>query len=146
MDFLKIVEEEKFLSLRHDLWGAASVVSDQENEDLMRTFSPEELDEVLKQTKTETAQGTCRVPVAFFKNLWPVLKGVVLAILNGFVLGRVDISRLNFGILSLIPKVQGADSIKQYRPIALINVVFKLVAKAFASRLSPVAHRIVAPN
>jgi hypothetical protein len=37
----------------------------------------------------------------------------------------------------------GADSIKQYRPIALIKVIFKLVAKAYATRLSPVAHRIV---
>jgi hypothetical protein len=55
----------------------------------------------------------------------------------------VDIARLNFGILSLIPKVPGADNIKQFRPIALINVIFKLVAKAYAMRLSPVAHRVI---
>jgi hypothetical protein len=55
----------------------------------------------------------------------------------------VDVARLNFGILSLIPKVVGADSVKQYWPIALINVIFKLVAKAYVSRLSPVAHKIV---
>jgi hypothetical protein len=67
----------------------------------------------------------------------------VLQILNDFALGRVDIARLNFGILSLIPKVQGAENIKQYRPIALINVVFKLVSKAYAVRLSPVAHRVI---
>jgi hypothetical protein len=67
----------------------------------------------------------------------------VLQILNDFALGRVDIARLNFGILSLIPKVPGAENIKQYRPIALINVIFKLVSKAFAVRLSPVAHRVI---
>jgi hypothetical protein len=66
-----------------------------------------------------------------------------MQILNDFALGRVDIARLNFGILSLIPKVQGAENIKQYRPIALINVVFKLVSKAYAVRLSPVAHRVI---
>jgi hypothetical protein len=68
----------------------------------------------------------------------------VLQILNGFALGRVDISRLNFGILSLIPKVAGATDIKQFRPIALINVIFKLVAKAYAVRLSPVDHKTIA--
>jgi hypothetical protein len=62
------------------------------------------------------------------------------------VLGRIDISRLNFGILSLIPKVPGADQITQYRPIALINVIFKIVSKAYASRLDPIAHRILSPN
>jgi hypothetical protein len=67
----------------------------------------------------------------------------VLKILNDFALGRVDIARLNFGILSLIPKVPGAENIKQFRPIALINVIFKLVSKAFAVRLSPVAHRVI---
>jgi hypothetical protein len=40
--------------------------------------------------------------------------------------------------------VAGASDIKQFRPIALINVIFKLVAKAYAIRLSPVAHRMIA--
>jgi hypothetical protein len=39
--------------------------------------------------------------------------------------------------------VPGAENIKQYRPIALINVIFKLVSKAFAVRLSPVAHQVI---
>jgi hypothetical protein len=53
-------------------------------------------------------------------------------LLNDFTLGRVDIARMNYGIISLIPKVKGTDSIKQFHPIALINVIFKFVAKAFA--------------
>jgi hypothetical protein len=63
--------------------------------------------------------------------------------LNDFALGRVDIARLNYGVISLIPKVKGADDIKQFRPIALINVIFKFIAKAYAIRLAPIAHRIV---
>jgi hypothetical protein len=46
-------------------------------------------------------------------------------------------------ILSLIPKVPGADSIKQFRPIALINVIFKFISKAYVIRLSPIAHRTI---
>jgi hypothetical protein len=106
----------------------------------------EEIEEVLKDTKTDTAPGPDGFPVSFFKRFWPGLRGLVLQIFNGFALGTVDVARLNFGILSLIPKVEGADSIKQYRPIALINVIFKMVAKAYASRLSPVAHMIVSPT
>jgi hypothetical protein len=67
-------------------------------------------------------------------------------ILNGFVPCMLDISRLNFGILSLIPKVQSAETIKQLRPIALIIVLFKLISKAYAMRISPVAHRIISTS
>jgi hypothetical protein len=80
------------------------------------------------------------------KKFWGLLKGVVLQILNGFALGRLDIYRLNFSTRSLIPKVLGADSIKQYRPIALINVLFKFFSKVVATRLSIVAHMIIAPS
>ena len=64
-------------------------------------------------------------------------------IINGFALGTVDISRLNYGVISLIPKVKGGDSIKQYRPITLINVPFKLCSKAYTTRLAPVAQRVI---
>jgi hypothetical protein len=106
-------------------WGEEARVSDEENVGLARTFSEEELEAIVKDMKTETAPGPDGLPVAFFKRFWAQVKHGILHILNDFVLGRVDIARLNFGILSLIPKVPGADQISQYRPIALINVIFK---------------------
>jgi hypothetical protein len=104
------------------------------------------LDFVLKETKTDTAPGPDGFLVLFYKKLWLLLRGRILQILNGFALDTVDVSRLTFGILSLIPKVPGADNIRRYRPIALINVIFKLVAKAYAIRLSPIAHRVIAQS
>jgi hypothetical protein len=93
--------------------------------------------------KPDSAPGPDGLPVLFFRKFWGILKGPILHLLNDFTLGRVDIARLNFGIISLIPKVKGADSIKQFRPIALINVIFKFVAKAFTIRLAPLAHRTI---
>jgi hypothetical protein len=139
-------EEPNLIGIRPDLWPPEQMVSPQENDDLMRTFTTEDLDFVLHETKTDTAPGPDGLPVLFYKKFWPLLKKEVLEILNGFALGRVDIARLNFGILSLLPKVPGADNIKQYRPIALINVIFKLVSKAYACRLSPAAHRVISQS
>ena len=64
------------------------------------------------------------------------------AMVNGFSLGTVDLARLNYGAICLIPKVKGA-AIKLFRPITLINMSFKLCAKAYATRLAPVAHRVI---
>jgi hypothetical protein len=136
-------DEPKMLSTHTHLWSGQRCVSSFENEELMRSFTPEELDVVLKETKTDTAPGPDGLPVLFYKKFWPMLRRPVLQILNGFAMGTVDIARLNFGILSLIPKVTGAVDIKQFRPIALINVIFKIVSKAYAIRLSPVAHRTI---
>jgi hypothetical protein len=101
---------------------------------------------VLKETKTDTAPGSDGLSVFFYKSFWDIVKPLVLQLLTGFALGLLDVSRLNFGILSLIPKVPGADDIKQFRPIALINVIFKLISKAYAIKLSPVAHRVISTS
>ena len=93
--------------------------------------------------KPDSAPGPDGLPVIFFKRFWEILKGPILQILNDFTLGRVDVARLNYGILTLIPKVKGADMVRQFRPIALINVIFKFIAKAYASRLAPIAHRTI---
>jgi hypothetical protein len=81
--------------------------------------------------------------VSSFKRFSEILKEPFLGILNDFALGRVDIARLNYGILSLIPKVKGADTVKQYMPIALINVILKFVAKAYTTRLAMIAHSTI---
>lgn len=55
----------------------------------------------------------------------------------------VDISRLNYAILSLIPNVKGADNIRQFRSIALINNFSKFPSKAFATILSLIAQKVI---
>jgi hypothetical protein len=100
----------------------------------------------MKEMKTNTAPGRDGFLVLFFKKLWPLVKHGILHILKDFVVGRIDISRLNFGILYLIPKVPGADQVSQFRPIGLINVILKIIYKAYATRLDPIANKIINPN
>jgi hypothetical protein len=116
-----------------------------QTEGLALTFTGLRLEAIFKYMKSDTAPGPDGFPLMFFKQCWPLVKNGVLYILNDFMLGRIDIVRLNFGILSLIPKVPGADQITQFRPIALINVIFKIVSKAFATQLDPIAHRVINP-
>ena len=60
-------------------------------------------------------------------------------------MGTVDISRLNYVVLTLISKVKSADLISQFRPIALMNNFAKIPAKGMATRVSPIAHRVISP-
>ena len=142
-DLLGVGGEPGLFSLTDSLWDAQRCVSEEENQGLMLTFTADEMDAVLASMKVDTAPGPDGFPVIFFKKFWSLARPLILAITNGFALGRVDLSRLNFGVLTLIPKVPGAEDIRQFRPIALINVIFKFVAKAYAMRLSPIAHRTI---
>jgi len=53
---------------------------------------------------------------------------------------------MNSNVVSLIPKIQGADSIQDYRPIVVVNFKFKIISKILADRLALVAVRIISPN
>ncbi|XP_050232969.1 uncharacterized protein LOC126681474 [Mercurialis annua] len=55
-------------------------------------------------------------------------------------------SCLNTAFLVLIPKFQGASDIKDFRPISLINGVFKLLSKVLANRLSQDLPSIISEN
>ena len=63
-----------------------------------------------------------------------------------FYKGELDIRRLNYGVITLVPKAKDATIIKQYRPICLLNVDYKGFAKVLTARLTPVAKEVIGPN
>jgi hypothetical protein len=54
---------------------------------------------------------------------------------KGFEKGEINISRLNYAMIILIPKEEEARSLKKFRPISLINCSFKVFGKALNNRL-----------
>jgi hypothetical protein len=59
---------------------------------------------------------------------------------------RLDLKRLNYGVITLVPKVYEANTIKQYRPICLLNVDFKIFSKLLNDRLTPIADNIISES
>jgi hypothetical protein len=69
-----------------------------------------------------------------------------MAIVRAFERGDVNITRLNYAMIILIPKEEEAKSLKKFRPISLINYSFKIFAKTLNSRLESISNRLLAPN
>lgn len=38
--------------------------------------------------------------------------------------GRLEIDRMNYAHVVLIPKVEGANRVQHFRPISLLNVIY----------------------
>src|SRR3954468_17744746 len=62
------------------------------------------------------------------------------------MLGQLDLFRLNFGNIILLPKVNNAERIQQYRSICLFNVSFNFFTKVATIRLNSVADHVVRPS
>lgn len=42
---------------------------------------------------------------------------------------ELDLARFNYGVITLIPKIQGATNVKQFRTICLLNIIYKIITK-----------------
>jgi hypothetical protein len=69
-----------------------------------------------------------------------------MKVVQGFEKGEVNMTRLNYAKIILIPKEEGAINLKKIRPISLINCSFKIFAKALNNRLEQICDRLLAPN
>ena len=58
-----------------------------------------------------------------------------------FQSNELKLERLNYGLITLLPKVKEANRIQQYRPICLLNVVYKIFTKSLMLRLETVMAR-----
>ena len=70
----------------------------------------------------------------------------IVQLFDDFYHDRVDISRLNYGIITLLPKVKEANRIQQYRPICLLNCLYKLITKTLTIRLEQIADKLIHCN
>lgn len=139
-------EPQSRLKLSPDFWGEVNRVSQRENEELIKPFISDELEVVVKGMRDGSALGPDGFSALFFKFFWGEIKGPLLEMLQDLREGNLDLARLNYGIITLIPKIKGAVNIRQFRPIFLINVVYKIITKTLTLRLNIVADKFISPN
>ena len=65
----------------------------------------------------------------FFHSCWDIIGSDVCKVFQQFFKQSWVLPRMNNNVVSLIAKIQGANSIKDYRPIVVPNFKFKIVSK-----------------
>jgi hypothetical protein len=51
--------------------------------------------------------------------------------------GKLDLRRLNYGVIMLVPKTKETNTIRQYRSICLLKVDFKIFPMLMTDRITP---------
>jgi hypothetical protein len=90
-----------------------------------------------------TAPGPDHFPIEFYQHCWDIIKDDLVVLFHDFHSLKLDIARFNYGVITLLPKIKDANNIKQYRPICLLNVIYKIFTKALMLRLEKVMGRII---
>lgn len=110
-------------------------VTRETNRNLCAPYSREEVILYLKQMHPTKALGPHGMPATFCKNVWLLVSEDML----NFVLDNLNnntlIRSINNTHILLIPKKKECESTKDYRPISLCNVLYKLVSKTISNRL-----------
>ena len=134
------------MRLADSFWHGRQNLSANMLDALIRPFTELEVKHVVDEMKSNSAPGPNGFGVQFFKTFWSVIKGDLLAMFDDFYKGELDIKRLNYGVITLVPKVKEANNIRQYHPICLLNVDFKVFAKVLNNRFTPIAEEVIGGN
>jgi mannosylglycoprotein endo-beta-mannosidase len=120
--------------LRDDIWSEEEKLSDLERENMDIAFTEEEIKNVIDQMERNKAPGPDGFPVEFYQACWVVIKDDLLQIFNDFHQHKIDLARINYGTIILIPKIDEATTIQKFRPICLLQVLFKIFTKVLTVR------------
>lgn len=102
-----------------------NVLTDANKDMLSSDFTLKAIKEVVFNMAHNKACGPGGFPIEFYQHFWPIICEDLLLLFKDFSNGKLDISRINYGIVTLLPRGQGANKIQMYRPICLSNVLSK---------------------
>jgi len=93
--------------------------------------------------ETNKTAGPDKIPVEFYQACWGFIKSDIIELFSEFHEGGLNVSRLNYGIITLLPKIKEAAKLQQYRPICHLNCLYKLITKVLTLRLDHVMHKLI---
>ena len=86
-------------------------------------------------------------PAEFYKIFWKKVKHIILHALNKSYERRILSTTLRHGLITCLPKGQKPrEFIKNWRPITLLSVVYKITSAAIANRLKTTLENIIPNN
>ena len=116
------------------------------NRDLCRLYIEEEIGNALFQIGPLKAPGPDGFPARFFQRNWGLMKADIITAVQNFFETGVLPDGVNDTCIVLIPKIQFPEQLKDFRPISLCNVIYKVVSKCLVNRLRPILEDIISPN
>ncbi|XP_021739498.1 uncharacterized protein LOC110705886 [Chenopodium quinoa] len=129
---LKILKQKAKLHWMKE--AAGPILDDVQHLSLCRGFTEEDVRSVVWSIEDDKAPGPDGFSSKFFKNAWGVVKNEVCKAVLGFFEHGQLLKQVNATTLTLVPKLDNATRVTQFRPITCCNVLYKIISKMLCER------------
>ena len=119
-----------------------SKLTDEQANSLEGEITLNELDTSIKEAKLRTAGGADGISNAFLKKFWRYFRVPLCNYANECFENGTLSKSFNTGSIRLIPKKGDITNIKNWRPISLLNCIYKIISRAINNRLKKVMDTI----
>lgn len=137
MEEISVASLQDLFTFRCSFVASASLVS---------LVTAQEIYEALLSLPNDKVLGLDGFTKEFYVATWKVIgQDFVTAIQSFFLFGFLP-SGINATILSLIPKTENVEKMKDFRPIACCNLLYKVISKVLANRLRVIFLDAIEPN
>lgn len=119
------------------------MVTREDNFNLNRPVTVEEIEEVVKEMQNGKAPSPDGFNVDFFKPCWRIVRQDIVGVVEDSRIFKKVLKVLNESFIALIPKQEKATSPHRFWPIALCNVIYKIISKVIANLLKPLLPTLV---
>ncbi|GJX99225.1 RNA-directed DNA polymerase, eukaryota [Tanacetum coccineum] len=110
-------------------------LSSDQVQDLERPVTYEEVKRAVWDCGTNKSPGPDGFSFEFYRKYWTTIDDDVFQAVRDFFVNGHFPRGCNSSFIALIPKIQDAKFVKDFRPISLIGSVYKIIAKILANRL-----------
>ena len=136
-------EYEEQEALQEEFLSGLPQVSEETNSCLEAPIQLQEVHAALQSMQGRRAPGIDGLTVEFFKAFWDIFAHDILDVFNeSLASGSMPMS-CRRAVVTLLPKKGNLQDIKNWRPVSLLCVDYKLLSKVFASRLGRAMEQVI---
>ena len=118
-------------------------LTNSESDELNKDVTPEEVLEVVRSLKAEKSPGDDGLPAEVYRHYIQYLLPFMVSLFNKALFFGIQPPSHKRAVVKLLYKKGDAKSLKNWRPISLLNTDYKILSKILNNRLKPFLSKLV---
>ena len=119
------------------------VINQEENIQLTAPITEIEIFSIIKKMNLNKSPGGDSLTVEFYKNYWNIIKKDVTEVMNFMLHSNMLSKSQSSGIVTLFHKNGDKSILKNWSPITLLCVDYKIFTKILVTRIKPILKKII---
>ena len=120
-----------------------SQITSDMNKSLLHPVTSAEIQDALFQMLPTKSPGPDGINALFYQKFWHIIGNDASVAIFEFLQSGNLLKSINYTHITLILKVKAPDTMTQFRPISLYNVLYKIISKVLANHLKSVLDHVI---